>query len=258
MKAKCIFPFIAAAIAIGALASCSIHINKRTDNSEMKTKTFEAKDFDKISINCSADVKYTVADTTCITVTATDDWMNSIDISTADDGTLVISKKEIDDRAIHVNWHSGECQVIIAGPSLQSVVIAGSGSFKCFGEILSTDFLASVAGSGDIDIESIKAENASFVTVGSGDIKISGIEADKLDVSVSGSGDISVHASNVASINANVVGSGDIALDCKDCGTATASISGSGDISLYGNLKNLNQSTAGSGDIDISKLKIGK
>lgn len=258
MKAKCIFPFLAAVMAIMALASCSIHINKHSDNTELKTKNFDVKNFDKISINCSADVKYTVSDTVCITVNATDDWMNTISITTTDDGTLVISKKEEDDRTIHLNSYSGDCQIIIGGPSLKSVAIAGSGSFKCWGKIQTDEFIGSVSGSGNIEIKDIKAENAMFSTVGSGDMIIGDIEAKRLDVSISGSGDASVHANNVANINANVIGSGDITLDCKDCGTATASISGSGDISLFGNLKHLNQSTAGSGDIDISKLKIGE
>lgn len=258
MKTKHIFPLIAICMAIIALASCSIHVNKRSDNTEMKSKTFEVKDFNKISLNCSADVKYTVSDTTCIIVNATDDWMSTIDISTADDGTLVISKKDDDNKVIHVNWHSGDCQIIISGPSLQSVAIAGSGSFKCWGYIITDTFAASVSGSGDIDIKSITAETATFATIGSGDLIVGGIEANRFDVSVSGSGDATVHAHNVADINANVVGSGDILLDCNDCGTATASISGSGDITLSGNLKQLKQSTAGSGDINISKLKIGE
>lgn len=258
MKTKSIFTFVAIALTVIALASCSIHVNKRSDNTEMKTKTFEAKDFDKISINCSADVKYTVSDTVCITVRATDDWMNSISINTADDGTLVISRKDDDDKVIHVNWHSGDCQIIIGGPSLQSVAIAGSGSFKCFGEIKTSNFLATVAGSGDIDIKSIKAVNATFTTVGSGDMTIGRIEANRLDVSISGSGDASVHANNVAAINTSVVGSGDMVLDCKDCGTVTASISGSGDIGISGNVSQFSQSISGSGDIDTSKLKIAK
>lgn len=258
MKAKCIFPLIAIGLAVIALASCSIHVNKRNDNKEMKSKTFEAKDFNKISINCSADVKYTVSDTVNIIVNATDDWMETLDISTADDGTLVISKKEDNSGVIHLNTYSGDCQIIISGPSLESVVIAGSGSFKCWGGIQADTFVGSVSGSGDMEIKSIMAENAIFTTVGSGDLIIGGIEAKKIDVSVSGSGDASVHAHKVADINASVVGSGDITLDCKDCGTATASVSGSGDISLFGNLKQLNQSTAGSGEINISKLKIGE
>lgn len=256
MKTKHIFPLIAICMAIIALASCSIHVNKRSDNTEMKSKTFEVKDFNKISLNCSADVKYTVSDTLHISVNATDDWLETLDIRTAADGTLIIGKKENDNSVIHVNWHSGPCQIIIAGPSLKSVAIAGSGSFKCWGKILTDEFVGSVSGSGDIDIKDIKAENAIFSTVGSGDLIVGDIEAKKVDVSVSGSGDASVHANNVADINANVVGSGDITLDCKDCGTATASISGSGDISIFGNVKQLRQSTAGSGDIDTSKLKV--
>lgn len=263
MKTKRIFSFIVAAMAIMALASCSIHINKRRDNGPEVTKTFEAKDFNKISINCSADVEYTISDTVSITFKGTSDWVETLDIKTAEDGTLVIGKNEgignaegDDNGVIHINVHSGPCRIIISGPSLESVIIGGSGSFTCKDEMQTKQFTASVAGSGDITIKSIKTDNATLVTVGSGDMKIDGIEAEKIEVSVSGSGDASVNANNVASINANIVGSGDIVLDCKDCGVATVGIAGSGDISMCGNVKQLNQSTAGSGDIDISKLKI--
>lgn len=258
MKAKCIFPLLAIGLAVMALTSCSIHVNKRSDNTEVKTKTFEAKDFNKISISCSADIEYTVSDTVSITVKATDDWIKTLDISTAADGTLVISKKDEDDGVFHINIHYGECKVIISGPSLEGVTIDGSGSFKCDDEMQVKTFTSSISGSGDIVIKSIKSENAAFSIEGSGDIMASNIETSKLNVAISGSGDIVINAVSVADISASIEGSGDIALDCKDCDTATVSTLGSGDIKISGNLKHLNQSTEGSGDIDISKLNIGE
>lgn len=256
MKARYFFPLIA--VAVIALTSCSIHISKHEGSDKVVTKTFDATDFDKLTLSCYADVVYIVSDTVSIDVTTSEDTMKDLEITTTADGHLTIGMADHSTNSFFVNTHSPDLTINISGPALQEIVLAGSGTFRCEGEMLTETFIGSVSGSGDIEIKSIKAENASFVIVGSGNTNIGGIEANKLDVSVSGSGDAAIHANNVANINANIVGSGDIMLDCKDCGTATASVSGSGDISMFGNLKQLNQSTAGSGDINISKLKIGE
>ena len=42
------------------------------------------------------------------------------------------------------------------------------------------------------------------------------------------------------------------------CKTVSCKLIGSGDIKLTGNVATLNQSVTGSGDIDISNLKVGR
>lgn len=257
MKTKLIYQIMAVAIAVVALASCSINVKKVKDTEAEQTKTFDVKDFNKISINCGADVEYTVSDSISITVKGTEDWMQTIDFSTAD-GMLFISKKDDIDGTIHVNVHYGPCRIIISGPSLESVVIAGSGSFTCDGAMQTENFFGSVSGSGDLNIKNMKTMNAQLSVLGSGGMKISGMEAQKCDVSISGSGDVALKANSVQNISTSIVGSGDIVLDCKDCGTASVAISGSGDVRLSGNVRLFNKTVSGSGDIDTSNLKIGE
>lgn len=249
---------MAVAIAVVALASCSINVKKRSDNAAKQTKTFDVRDFNKISLNCGADVEYTVSDSISITVNGTEDWMQSISFSTADDGTLVISRKDDVSGVININVHYGPCRIIISGPSLESVAIAGSGSFTCDGAMQTENFFGSVSGSGDLNIKNMKTMNAQLSVLGSGGMKISGMEAQKCDVSISGSGDVALKANSVQNISTSIVGSGDIVLDCKDCGTASVAISGSGDVRLSGNVKQFNKTVSGSGDIDTSNLKIGE
>lgn len=258
MKAKCIFPFVAAAMAIMALASCSIHIKKYDKNEELTTKTFNVDNFDKISISCSADVEYTISDSVSISVSTDMERLGRVDIHTADDGTLVIGEKDSKNNNIVFITHSSQYKVVISGPALNQVAIQGSGTFKCDGEMQTDVFYANVAGSGDIEMNSVKAEEIQAYILGSGDMSIKNVWATNLDVRVSGSGDVNLRANNAQIVNAAVIGSGDADIECKDCDKVEATIAGSGDIRIKGNVKSLKQNINGSGEIDTSNLKTGE
>lgn len=258
MKTNCILPFVVFAIAIMALTSCSININKRSDK-KLTTKTIKVDNFDKLSIGGAIDVLYTVSDSVSVKVKATDEQRECLNIYTKADGTLCIEQKANIGNFVKIGIsNSDDIGIEICGPALQSVAIAGPVSFKCEGEIQSESFQASIAGSGDINIKSIKSDNVKLDIAGSGDINISNIWSKKLDTSIAGSGDINVNANKVDQIFASTNGSGDIEIKCDDCGTATASTSGSGDITLSGKVKELNKSCSGSGDIDTDNLEIGE
>lgn len=258
MKTNCILPFVVFALAIMALTSCSININKRGDK-KLTTKTIKVDNFDKLSIGGAIDVLYTVSDSVSVKVKATDEQRECLNIYTKADGTLCIEQKANIGNVVKIGIsNSDDIGIEICGPALQGVAIAGSGSFKCEGEMQTETFRASVAGSGDIDIKSIKSENAALTIAGSGDIHISNIWSKRLDSSIVGSGDIKVNANKVDQIYASTNGSGDIEIKCNDCGTVTASTSGSGDITLNGKVKGINKSCSGSGDIDTDNLIIEK
>jgi hypothetical protein len=105
----------------------------------------------------------------------------------------------------------------------------------------------SVAGSGDIIAESLKAPKLKTSIAGSGDVAIKNLTADTLKISISGSGDFAV-GGKVDSVEASVAGSGEIKAGKLESKQVKISIAGSGDATVWAK-EALNVSVAGSGDV---------
>src|SRR5574344_1545679 len=126
-----------------------------------------------------------------------------------------------------------EMNVYVTAPSLNSTSLAGSGDFIIDAPLKTSQFKASLAGSGDINVKDLDAQS--------------------LDVSLAGSGDVNVNARQLDKLKASVAGSGDIDLKVTSCNVANLNVAGSGDITRKGTVKQLNKNVAGSGDINVSK-----
>lgn len=105
----------------------------------------------------------------------------------------------------------------------------------------------SVAGSGTVKVEPMKAGGVDASIAGSGDIRFAGLEAEKLSMKVSGSGDI-VAAGRCANASVSIAGSGDVKAAELVAEEVKVNIAGSGDAAVNAT-KKLNVSIAGSGDV---------
>jgi hypothetical protein len=105
----------------------------------------------------------------------------------------------------------------------------------------------SVAGSGTVNVEPMKADGVDAAIAGSGDIRFAKLEADKLSMKVSGSGDI-VAMGRCANASVSIAGSGDVKAAELVAEEVKVSIAGSGDAAVNATRK-LNVSIAGSGDV---------
>ncbi|MEO8454802.1 MAG: head GIN domain-containing protein [Sphingomicrobium sp.] len=148
----------------------------------------------------------------------------------------------------HFGWSTrGEASFTITVPMLNGATIAGSGDVQV-DRVQGDHFEGKVAGSGGIvvgnmDVQSLKlaiagsggvkgagkAKSAVYEIAGSGGIDGQGILAEQAKISIAGSGDVKAHAS----------------------GTADVSIMGSGDVDVSGGAK-CNVSKAGSGNVRCS------
>ncbi len=126
--------------------------------------------------------------------------------------------------------------------------IAGSGELKMFGLEGETVHLA-VEGSGDLQLVNLSARDLRVVLSGSGDIAIGQLVGSDVEVSLRGSGDITVsEPGEVETLEVNVVGSGDIDLSSVNAALAEVNIMGSGDASV-GTVVELEVNIVGSGDV---------
>ena len=158
-------------------------------------------------------------------------------------GELVI-KKEKGVNLQPSTWKSG-IKITVPVETIRAVRLSGSGDVVSKTTLKSDDFMASVAGSGDVEL-AIEAQNLKASISGSGDMELEG-RATNLEVSVSGSGDINAYDLVADNVDAQVSGSADLEVTANKM--IRARVSGSGDITYKGNPEKIDTKSSGSGDI---------
>ena len=256
---KLAFMFITL-VAILSVSACRI---EKVDNSNQPRKSYvlNLRDFQSIKNYSNCDIHFTQSDTYKVTLKATPAWYDHHSVS-VENGALTIKSDKYKNQkgvtVLFVNDNQG-AEMWISAPSLDEVSLSGSGDLtfdnaykgKSLSIIrtgsgdtntknvsLTGDFKYSVSGSGDADMGSVKAKNASFSVFGSGDVK-SGL-------------------ADVANTELTISGSGDADLNFSNCGNADVSVTGSGDVTLSGELQTLGKHVSGSGDVDTSRLRLEK
>lgn len=143
-----------------------------------------------------------------------------------DDETLGVTRDpdlEIED---------GKAVVRVTMPSLESIVIAGSGSVEA--ETMSASPEIAIGGSGSVSVERIEAESLEVNIGGSGNITAAG-SAKRLEVNIGGSGNVDLSALNADKAEVSIGGSGNVRL--RSDGEVEANLAGAGDVRVTGNAK---------------------
>lgn len=215
-KMKKVFSVLGAlAVTALLLSSCLIRFNgKSISGKEGKmirgsknyvTKTVEIGDFNTLNVAGSIVVYYENGPAGA-EICAPDNIIEYVNVVNKDnkldigfDGKSVVSYDSL--------------VVRVSGGPINSVSLSGSGDIVCKDIAVAQDSVSvTLAGSGDIDISSVKASECNISVAGSGDVEIGAIEAKNLSVSVSGSGDIEISDINAENVNASIGGSGEIEL----------------------------------------------
>jgi len=201
------------------------------------TKELNVSSFEKISIECSADVQLRYGATQSVEAQG---QSNVIDLLTLE---VVNGKWKIDfSKSVCYNK---EFTLFVTLPSIEEVRINGSGDVKGMTAFNQESFKIEINGSGDVDM-AVNANDVELEVDGSGDILLSG-KSKSLDVEIDGSGDISAYDLMVENCSVDVNGSGDSKVYVD--GYLHANINGSGDIYYKGNTNKVDISENGSGDV---------
>jgi len=107
----------------------------------------------------------------------------------------------------------------------------------------------SLAGSGNIDADTVRGGRVKFDVGGSGAIKVRRLEGESVNVAVGGSGDLKVQDGTARSISISIGGSGNVDLARVRADSATVTVAGSGNATLWVR-ERLGLTVAGSGDVD--------
>ena len=141
---------------------------------------------------------------------------------------------------------SGTIVITVPYESISSVSLSGSGDIENSGTIKSDTFKASLAGSGDIELN-IDTDTTESNIAGSGDIKLDG-STKNLTVKIAGSGDFEGNALESTNVTVKITGSGGANVVCD--GELTVRIVGSGDVNYSGKPTNKDTKITGSGSVN--------
>ncbi|MCJ8158603.1 head GIN domain-containing protein [Sphingomonas sp. LaA6.9] len=222
--------------------ACSAEADNGTPLSGVKgSRAFAATGFDSVSLRGPDNVVVKVGGAESVTAAGDQAILDRLEIEVVD-GTLRVDRK----KKYGMSWggEKGAATVTVTLPMLKGASVAGSGDMDV-DRVESPKFDASVAGSGSLNIGSLAASALDLSIAGSGNANIAGGKTEAVDVSIAGSGNFDAPGLTARTADISIAGSGGVKANVSE--TADVSIIGSGDVELYGNPK-CNVSKIGSGD----------
>lgn len=202
------------------------------------SRSFQVGAFDKINLAGSPDVQVTVGGQPSVRAEGDAAALDRLTVEVVD-GELRIGMRP----GTSFGMNRG-VTVHVTVPALQAASIAGSGDIN-IDTVQGQAFAGSVGGSGDLDVRQLRVGNASFSLTGSGGIRAAG-GAQRTNASLNGSGDLSLSGFETADATVALIGSGDI--DLRATGSATVQLTGSGDVNIGGGAR-CTVAKTGSGEV---------
>ena len=212
---------------------------KKKGDGNITTITRTTGDYDGLKAAGPMDFKLVEGKEGNITIKGDANLMEYI-ITEIKDGKLVVKTK----KGINLK-PTKTILVTVPYESINHVSIAGSGDIDNSGTIKAGDFKASIAGSGDINLN-IDADSVETSIAGSGDIELSGSAKD-LEVKIAGSGDFEGNSLKSVNVSVKIAGSGGADVVCN--GELKVRISGSGDVKYSGSPTTTDTKVSGSGSV---------
>lgn len=229
------------AVPLLMLAACGIA--ESTPAGPSGTRSFAANDFDKVKLAGSDNVRVIAGSAFSVQASGPESVLERLEIEVKGD-TLHIDRK----RGWSLGWErGGGALVTVTMPEIKAASLAGSGNFQ-IDSVDTVAFGASLAGSGDMTIKSLRAKNVEVNLAGSGDVTMAG-RADNIDISLAGSGNVAADKVETSDATISLAGSGDIGV--RASGSAKISMIGSGNVTI-GGTANCKTSKLGSGQVSCT------
>lgn len=193
-------------------------------------RSYQVGDFQRVSLAGANDVIVTVGGAASVRAVGDSEALDKLEIRVAD-GELIVGNRN----QKGWSWSSGKhkATIYVTMPSLTAASVAGSGDLEV-DRVEGDRFQGAITGAGDLTLAALKVGEADFSIAGSGGIKAVG-SSDKAKVSIAGSGSVSADGFQATDANVSIAGSGSASL--KATATASVMILGSGSADIAGGAK---------------------
>ncbi|SDB42030.1 Putative auto-transporter adhesin, head GIN domain [Flavobacteriaceae bacterium MAR_2010_188] len=215
--------------------------NSIKGNGNMKTETRTTSNYD--GVKCAGSFDYVLVKGTegKIILEGEENLLEYIVVEVKNNNLII----KTEDRVNLRTSNNKTITITIPFEEIDEVALAGSGDLHNEDVINSNDFVAELAGSGDMVLK-VNASEVKASIAGSGDLTLTG-ETNNLEAKVAGSGNFHGFDFNANNVEVSVAGSGDADVVCN--GELKARVAGSGDITYKGNPKKEDTKVSGSGDV---------
>lgn len=210
---------------------------------ELATETRMVGSFRSLHSSGSAQITYFQSNTSKLIVECNPAYIDKV-VTEVRGGTLHIEMKR-------GNYRNLNLRVTVYSPSLDEVILSGSGSFfDEKGHKTGADVKYTSAGSGKIIVGRLDCAFFEARLAGSGNLSVGNLTCSGAALSASGSGGITVQRIvSGGNVSIRLSGSGYGLLDDASIGDIDIHISGSGSVKVNGRARDVSASISGSGSV---------
>jgi len=228
-----------------ALAACN-HANGE-DAGPNVSRNFQVSGFNSVEVAGPYEVQVRTGSGPSVSANGPQKMIDHLVVEVRGDKLMIHPEQQRG--MFHFGWHfNGKVHVEVTVPQLAGATIAGSGDIQ-IDRVQGDDFEGVVAGSGGLNVDALEVRQLKLSIAGSGSAKAVNGKAQTAKYDIAGSGDVDARNIQTNDVDVSIAGSGSIRAHAS--GTAKVSIMGSGDVDVAGGAK-CSVSKAGSGDVHCS------
>ena len=196
--------------------------DKVAGNGVIADKTFEVGDFSRIELNVPADVTYSKADATSLSVSMDENLFEYVTVS-VEDGVLKVGSKGASLRNFK------KLAMTVSSPTLERLDCNGAVDFEAMGPVCGEEFVMRVNGAADVEMRSLDVKSARFEVSGAADLDVCFVAAEDVTLNISGAGDAKL-SGKTKDVKVTVNGAGDVDLSRLEYGNLSKHVNGMGSV----------------------------
>ena len=236
---------IAAALIAASAATSACGQSRSEDGGPTVSRNYQIGNFQEIEVAGPYDVQIRTGGNPAVAASGSEKLLERTVVEVKGDKLLIRPEK----KGWFGGWSThGKANFTVTVPQLRGATIAGSGNIKV-DTVRGDRFEGVVAGSGGLDVGQLEVQTLKFSIAGSGDAKATSGRAQSVGLDIAGSGDIDTRGVQAQDADVSIAGSGNVTAHAG--GTAKVSIMGAGDVEVTGGAK-CSVSKMGSGEVRCS------
>lgn len=213
------------AILILAACSAGAQPSQSQASGQRGQRDFEVGAFHGVQLAGTHDVVVTVGGAASVRAEGDTAALEGLEIR-VEDGILKVGTR----RGWSWRGPDGDLTIYVTAPSIDAASVAGTGDMR-IDRVEAQNFSGSVGGTGSLKIAALRASRADFSIAGTGDIEAAGT-AEQAGVSLTGTGDAELSALQVRRAQVRLVGPGGVDIHASE--SVDGSVLGPGDLTVRG------------------------
>jgi hypothetical protein len=238
---------VAAAVIAASFTTSACGQHRNEDPGPVVSRNFQVGNFTQVEVAGPLDVNIHTGGNPGVSAQGNQQLIDRLEVEVRGNKLLIHPKN---DHNWFGGWHwsHGKGTISVTVPMIEAATLAGSGDLNV-DNVKGDRFEGQIAGSGDLKLGSVDVASLKLGIAGSGGATATSGKAQQAEYEIAGSGDVDAQAVQVQQLKASIAGSGGIKAHAS--GTANVDIMGSGDVNVTGGAK-CSISKAGSGTVNCS------